>query len=134
MESAGLSKIYYIFAAATGIMQMLPFILENLPFPFTIAIFLNEVFLEIKSFSIFSNRFTHLFLNLTPFYCRLHDMESHFFKDAYEMFHIYTTFLKMICLDDTLDNTVRMWYFPCLLNLTLRWYMSRLDLVGTLLK
>ena len=108
MESAGLSKIYYIFAAATGIMQMRPLILENLPFPCIIAIFLNEVFLEIKSFSIFFNHFTYLFLNLTPFYCRLHYIESHYFKDAYDMFHIYTIFLKKICLDDTLDATVRM--------------------------
>ena len=52
-------------------------------------------------FSGFLDPLTHLVQDLMPFYCRLPNMEFGFYKDAYNMFHIYTIFHQMISLDGT---------------------------------
>ena len=57
---------------------------------------------SLGNFSSFLNPLTHLVKDLTPFYCRLTDKEFHFYKDVYDMFHIYTIFHPMTSLDDTI--------------------------------
>ena len=84
----------YIFTASTGMLKMLPLILENSPFPCLISNFLNNNILEIRTFSIFS-------IYLKPFYYRLLDMEFRFYKGAYGMFHIYKVFHQTTSLDYT---------------------------------
>ena len=57
LETAGLGRILHTFAGSMSILQILPLILENSPFPCIIAIFLNKILLEIKTFSIFFKSF-----------------------------------------------------------------------------
>ena len=85
-----LCKILHIFAASMGMLQMLPLILENSPFLYTIAIFLNKINLEIRIFSTFYN--SSEVWDLKPFYCRLLAMKSHFYKSVKDIFHIYAFF------------------------------------------
>ena len=56
--------------------------------------FLKEILLQIKTFSKFLKSF-----DSSGIRSKL-DMESHFHKHAYNMFHIYTIFLQIISLDD----------------------------------
>ena len=51
LETAGFIKIFHIFADSMGILQILSFILENLPCPCITAIFLNKTGMEIETFS-----------------------------------------------------------------------------------
>ena len=51
LETAGLGKKLHIFPASAGMLQMLPLILKNSPFPCIIAIFLNKILLEIRTFT-----------------------------------------------------------------------------------
>ena len=60
METTCLDKILHIFAASMGTLQMFPLISENSPFPCIIAIFLNKIFLEIKTFPNFLKSFKKL--------------------------------------------------------------------------
>ena len=57
MGTAGLGKILHIFAASKGMLQMLPLILENSPFPCVIAFLLQNILLEINNFSSSFNPF-----------------------------------------------------------------------------
>ena len=57
LETAGLGKIFHIFAASIGLLQVLPLIFENSAFSCIIAIFLNKILLEIKAFSNFFKAF-----------------------------------------------------------------------------
>ena len=99
LETAGLCKVLHIFAAIMEILQMLPLILENSPFACIIAIFLNKIILEIKTFSSFLKSFNS---SGTGSNCRLPDKEFHFYKDVFDMFHIYPIFHQMTSLDDTI--------------------------------
>ena len=49
-SDADLGTILHMFAASMGMLQMLPLILENSSFPCIIAIFLNKLLLEIRTF------------------------------------------------------------------------------------
>ena len=61
-SDADLGKILHIFAASMGMLQMLPLILENSPFPCIIAIFWNKLLLEIRTFSNFFKFFKSVLL------------------------------------------------------------------------
>ena len=78
-----LGKILHIFAASMGMLQMLPLILENSPFPYSIVIFLNKIILEITTFSIFFR--THRYR-----------IESHFIADCFRWNFIFIKVL-MTC-------------------------------------
>ena len=77
---------------------MLPLILKNSAFPCIIAVFLNKILLEIRTFFNFLKLFNSS--GIKPFYCRLFDMEFHLYKGAYDMLHICTIFDQMASLDD----------------------------------
>ena len=64
LETAGLGKIFHIFVASEGMLQMLPLILENSPFPHINAVFLNKIPSEIRTFSCFFNSFLTEVLSL----------------------------------------------------------------------
>ena len=57
LETAGLDKILHIFAASMEMFQMLLLMLEYSLFPCIIAMFLNKLFAEVKTFSIFLKSF-----------------------------------------------------------------------------
>ena len=69
-----LGKILHTFAVSIGTLQMLPLVLENSPISCIIAVLLNKILLEIKTFRNFLNLLTHLPLDLLPFYFKLFDM------------------------------------------------------------
>ena len=54
LESSGVHKILHVYAASVA---MFPLFLENSPFAGIFAIFLNEILLKIKTFSISSKLF-----------------------------------------------------------------------------
>ena len=82
--------------------QMIPLILENSHFPCIIAILLKKILWEIEIFLTFLNPSTHLVYDLSPLYYRLSNTESHFYKDAYHMFCIYTILHQIVLVDDTI--------------------------------
>ena len=53
LKSAGFGETFHRFPAFMGMLQMLPLVLKNAPFPCIIAIFRNKILLEIRSFSNF---------------------------------------------------------------------------------
>ena len=64
LETVGLGKIFHIFVASEGMLQMLPLIIENSPFTYINAVFLNKIPLEIRNFSCFLNSFLTEVLSL----------------------------------------------------------------------
>ena len=71
-------------------LQMLPLILEYLPFPCTI---LEENYLGNYDFFFF---LTQQAYDLKPFYYTLLDMEFHFYEDDFYVFHICTILIILI--------------------------------------
>lgn len=57
LEIGGPSKLLYTIAASIGNLEMLTLILENSLFPCINDIFLNKIFLEIKTFLNFFKLF-----------------------------------------------------------------------------
>ena len=51
LEMAGLCKMLHMFAASMDMFQMCSLILQNRSFPFIVAIFLNKILLDIRTFS-----------------------------------------------------------------------------------
>ena len=77
------------------------FTFENSPFPCIIAIFLNKILFEIRTFSIFFFFFFEYF--------NWSGIGSHFYKDAYDMFHRYTSFHQTISPDDAILKRDNLW-------------------------
>ena len=50
LETAGLGRMLHIFVVSLRMLQIFPLILENSLLPWIILIFLNKIFLEIKTF------------------------------------------------------------------------------------
>ena len=69
LETAGLGRMLNIFVVSLRMLQIFPLILEFSPLPWIILIFLNKIFLEIKTFSNFPSLLIHLDLN--SFYHRM---------------------------------------------------------------
>ena len=57
METAGLGKMWHIFAASLGMLQMLSLILENSPFLYIVVISLNKILMKVKTCCSFFKSF-----------------------------------------------------------------------------
>ena len=77
LEIVSLGEIWHMFAASIGMLQLFPLILRNSDFPFTTAIFLNQIFLDIRNFS---KSFKVSGIGYKAIYCRLLDMNFPFVK------------------------------------------------------
>lgn len=53
LKTADLLKMLHIFAVSTGILLIIPLILQNSLFSYIISSFLNKIILKIKTFYIF---------------------------------------------------------------------------------
>ena len=96
LETASLDKILHVFAASMRMLQMLSLILKIHLFN-VLLLFLNKLLLEIRTFSNVLKIFNSSDIwDREPFYCRLLDMEFHYIKSSYDMFHICTVCHQMI--------------------------------------
>ena len=100
-QTAGLNQILHIFAASMGMFQRLLLISENSPFPCIIAMFLDKLLLEFRTFSIFFKSFNSPDIGTKAILLELLGIEFHFHKGAYNIFYMCKIFHHIIWLGDT---------------------------------